>query len=320
MISQVFFLLLVFGCIVFAAGRMLPPVKRWFGVEYHPLIRVDLAMMTATTPGTSTSALEFQLFSKQTAGVFKHRTDQQRIEELVAEIEDMHRLSLDESKLLSWLPGTYDCVYASSSKNDSFPEVTSLAALTFNQLLPDDEHVHNVLCHSMLQEVTQQGGYTNAVVFSLDHKEEESGRWVVLTEGHWHQHDSRTMFRRLVVRFKDVCLRRLPHGIHGAHDVFRWVHSTSANSEAILQEHENFLKLVHGSDIQQGSDDAATAAIDSSRALPLRASHVNAAAYSDITYLDEDGLRIQRGAKGGMYVLVRSLPDDDEEDRYDDFE
>jgi hypothetical protein len=319
MSSQVFFLLLVFGCIVvvFAAKRVLPPVKRFFGGEYHPLIRVDLAMMTATAPGTSTGALEFQLFSKQTAGVFKHRTDQHRIEELVAEIEDKQRLSLDESQLLSWLPGTYDCVYASSSKNDTFPEITSLAALTFNRLLPDEKHVHNVLCHSMLQEVTPQGGYTNAVVFSLVDKKEEGDMWVVLTEGQWHQHDSRTMFSRLVIKFNEVYLRRLPQGIHGAHDVFRWVHSTSANSEAILQEHKTFLKIVHGSNVSLQASDAA---IDSTTLLPLRASHANAAAYSDVTYLDEDGLRIQRGAKGGMYVLVRSLSDDDEEDRYDDFE
>ena len=271
--------------------------------------------------------LEMLLFGSAEGSVFRKTAEEMStIERAVRELEldtsgDSSSINFDS------LAGSWDCVYASANGgNHSFPETANLAMLTFNRLLPNDKYHHYLHCKQMVQfiskgdllreeeeEANLSGTYDNGLIVTLDGDPQDQ-RWIIHTKGIWTAEDP-FLSNRLYINFTDVCLRKLPRNrCYGASDVFAFLQNQSPDEEeeALRRDEVEFLRLVNATklaDLHQQK---------SSRASPLlQASKLHVHAYTDVTFLDDEGLRVMRGLKGGLYVLIKSSPDDDVDDGAD---
>ena len=97
-----------------------------------------------------------------------------------------------------------------------------------------------------------------------------------------------------------MSLRQIPIDLHDAYSTFRYLDDTDV-PEVVRDEQIDFLSLVNNT--TYSLDGVCTN--DTSHPLPL-SMRINVSARGNITCMDEEGIRIMRGCRGGLYALIRS--------------
>ena len=249
--------------------------------------------------------------------------------------------------VFEWAYGTYDCCYHRiRHKDEDFyrpvPEYTTLAAVSFNQFGKMVPHSDDpIRCLSLFQCMDDNYRYDNLLTFQVLDKatgDAMPGKYAILTRGRWAA-SPKSPFR-LNIRFREISLRKVPADLHGAYATFKYLDNTNSPT-LVHNEQVDFLSLVDKSipvwaggdgesmaarspvdEVSGGksvwSDDhlqddtgyyaSEQSAFSSAVAHPQPLSiAINVSAYSDITFMDEAGMRIMRGCRGGLYVLIRSM-------------
>ena len=158
-----------------------------------------------------------------------------------------------------------------------------------------------IRCVSLFQSVNGDHRYDNLLIFQILDRETGNtlpGKYAILTRGRWATKPDRPY--KLDIHFREVSLRQIPIDLHDAYSTFRYLDDTDV-PEVVRDEQIDFLSLVNNT--TYSLDGVCTN--DTSHPLPL-SMRINVSAHSNITYMDEEGMRIMRGCRGGLYALIRS--------------